>query len=76
MGFGISNSPILAECDRKAATVLFLPASKYMPWRNPMRDARRQMGWPSGRQWVKVRKFGAKAYRKFKASGAGGTISE
>ena len=37
----------------------------YAMWRNPMRDARRKVGPISGRQWVKFRKFGAKAYRKY-----------
>ena len=80
MGYGISNSKVLAECDRKANTVLFLrsprklpgtrghnPDTQYARWRSPMRDARRQVGPISGRQWVKFRKFGSKAYRAFKA---------
>lgn len=83
MGFGISNSKILAECDRKAGTVLFLrsprktkgtrghnPDNKYAIWRAPLREARRKMGWPLGRQWVKFRKFGSKAYKKFVAAKA------
>ena len=89
MGYGISNSKVLAECDQKANTVRFLqsprktkgsrghnPANQYAAWRNPMREARRKIGWPSGRQWVKFRKFGSKAYRNFKASGAGGAIND
>ncbi len=77
MGFGISNSKILAECDRKTNTIRFLrsprklkenrghnPDNKYAVWRNPMREARRKIRWPSGRQWVKFRKFGSKAYRR------------
>jgi len=87
VGFGISNSKILAECDRKAATVQFLrsprkvkdtrghnPENKYAFWRSPMREARRAVGWISGRQWAKFRKFGQKAYRKYQAQGAGGAI--
>lgn len=79
MGYGISNSEILAKCDRKANTVMFLrslrkaketrghhPDNKYAQWRSPMRDARRKIGPISGRQWVKFRKFGSKAYRAFK----------
>jgi hypothetical protein len=52
------------------------PDNQYAAWRSPMRDARREVGWPSGRQWVKFRKFGSKAYRKHLASGAGGAINE
>lgn len=43
------------------------PNNDYATWRSPMRDARRQVGPISGRQWVKFRKFGSKAYRAFKA---------
>lgn len=80
MGFGISNSKVLAECDRKANTVMFLrsprkekdkrghhPDNQYAVWRSTMREARRKVGHLSGRQWVRFRKFGAKAYRAFKA---------
>ena len=78
MSHGISNSKILAKCDVKAGTVMFLsslrkekgtrghnPTNRYALWRSPMRDARRQVGPISGRQWVKFRKFGQKAYKKF-----------
>lgn len=80
MAHGISNSEALAECDRKANTVMFLrsprkekgkrghhPDNKYALWRSPMREARRKVGHLSARQWVRFRKFGAKAYRAFKA---------
>ncbi len=40
------------------------PANQYAAWRNPMRDARRKLSPISGRQWVKFRKFGSKAYRQ------------
>lgn len=50
------------------------PECKYAAWRSPMREARRKLGWPTGRQWVKFRKFGTKAYKKWQAEGAGGTI--
>ena len=78
MGYGISNSKVLAECNRKADTVRFLrcprklkatrghnPDNKYAKWRNPLRDARRKFGKISGRQWVKFRKYGQKAYRQY-----------
>ena len=81
MGYGISNSKILAECDRKANTVRFLrsprkakgarghnPEATYASWRAPMREARRAIGWLTGRQWIKFRKFGTKAYRQHQAS--------
>ena len=41
------------------------PDNQYATWRAPMREARRKLGWPSGRQWVKFRKFGTKAYKKY-----------
>lgn len=51
------------------------PNNTYATWRNPMRDARRQVGWPSGRQWRKFRKFGQKAYRAYQeAQTMGGII--
>ena len=40
------------------------PLCRYAEFRSPMREARREVQWPSGRQWVKFRKFGLKAYRK------------
>jgi len=56
MGYGISNSKILAECDRLANTVRFLrsprkakgtrghnPDNKYAPWRSKKRLLRRQL---------------------------------
>ena len=52
------------------------PDNQYAQWRSPMREARRSVGWPSGRQWIKFRKFGSKAYRAYRDSCAGGTISE
>ena len=88
MGYGISNSKKLAECDRKANTVRFLrsprrakgtrghnPDNQYATWRSPMREARRKIGWLTGRQWVKFRKFGQKMYRKMQdAKTMGGMI--
>lgn len=56
MGFGISNSKVLAECDRKASTVMFLrsprkakgtrghnPDNQYATWRSAKRSLRRQL---------------------------------
>jgi len=40
------------------------PENHYAGWRAPLREARRQIGWQTGRQWRKFRKFGMKAYRK------------
>lgn len=51
------------------------PDNQYAAYRSPMRDARRQVNWPGGRQWVKFRKFGAKAYRKWKSEQLG-VVSE
>lgn len=41
----------------KGMEVKFTLASEYHRYRNPMRDLRRFVGWPSGRQWVLLRKF-------------------
>ena len=56
-------------CPRKAAgTRGHNPENEYAAWRSPLRDARRKLGWPSGRQWRKFRKFGQKAYRQHVAT--------
>lgn len=52
------------------------PDNVYAQWRSPMRDARRQISFISGRQWVKFRKFGSKAYRAFKAKSLEGIIND
>ena len=88
MGHGISNSKVLAECDLKAGTVMFLrsprkadgtrghhPDNSYAVWRNPLRDARRKLGGMSGRQWTLFRKYGQKAWRQMqRETTMGGTI--
>ncbi len=40
------------------------PDNKYAFWRKPMREARRKIGWLTGRQWRKFRKFAGLAYRQ------------
>lgn len=35
----------------------------YAKYRNPDREARRHAGWPSGRQWVKMRKAARRGER-------------
>ena len=58
---------LFMPCPRKVkGTRGHNPDNHYAARRSPMRDARRQIGPISGRQWVKFRKFGSKAYRAFK----------
>ena len=46
--------------------VVFRPAKPYAvkPWRSEKRDARRAAGWPSGRQWRKMRKAARSASQR------------
>lgn len=39
---------------------VFTPRA-YSKYRNPDREARRSAGWPSGRQWVRMRKAARRA---------------
>lgn len=53
------------------------PDNQYAKWRNPLRDARRKFGKISGRQWVKFRKYGQKAFKKYQEEKTmGGLIVE
>lgn len=55
-------------CPRKAkGTRGHHPMNVYANFRSTIREARKQIGPISGRQWVKFRKFGSKAYRAWKA---------
>lgn len=41
----------------------FFRSVDYAKYRNPNREARRHAGWPSGRQWVKMRKAARRGER-------------
>jgi hypothetical protein len=53
------RSPVVyAPLTRKEAEIggRFFPANKWRHWRNPLKELRRFLQWPSGRQWTKLRK--------------------
>lgn len=54
-----SVPPIRVHATRREREmgIKYALSSDYMKYRNPMRDLRRFCGWPSGRQWVRLRKY-------------------
>ena len=57
---------LFLPCPRKLkGTRVHHPDNHYAHYRSAMREARRKVSPISGRQWVKFRKFGAKAYREY-----------
>lgn len=75
-------NPVGSEKKAKELGYHFTLSSHYRHYRNPMRNLRRYIGWPSGRQWVKLRKYwnretpnGAKRFAHF-ISTAGATSWE
>jgi len=61
----MNRTVLFLPCPRKnPGTRGHNPNNEYAKWRNPLRDARRKLAPISGRQWVKFRKFGQKAWKK------------
>lgn len=52
------NAAPLTRAERSLGrkNIRFTPAYLYRNWRNPLRNLRRFLGWPSGRQWRITRK--------------------